>query len=278
MERLLRKKRRSIIGGKSLEREAQSVFRPARKLRRSVYLLPSLFTVGNMFAGFFAIIAAFNGNYQSAAIAIGVAVLLDGLDGRVARLANATSDFGLQLDSLADIISFGLAPAVLLYSWGLSELGNFARFSAFVFLICGAMRLARFNVQMQNLKHFAGLPIPAGAAFIAATVHFFGQPMTDTQLFKFYVVGITYLIALLMISTIRYPSLKHLNLSRGKSHLNVLILAFAVAGVFWYSQEVLMAMAAAYVLSGLSNRIYQFVRYRMASAGVPEQDQLEDQG
>ncbi|MGH9339249.1 MAG: CDP-diacylglycerol--serine O-phosphatidyltransferase [Acidobacteriota bacterium] len=274
----MRKKRRSIIGGKSLEREAQSVFRPARKLRRSVYLLPSLFTVGNMFAGFFAIIAAFNGNYQSAAIAIGVAVLLDGLDGRVARLANATSDFGLQLDSLADIISFGLAPAVLLYSWGLSELGNFARFSAFVFLICGAMRLARFNVQMQNLKHFAGLPIPAGAAFIAATVHFFGQPMTDTQLFKFYVVGITYLIALLMISTIRYPSLKHLNLSRGKSHLNVLILAFAVAGVFWYSQEVLMAMAAAYVLSGLSNRIYQFVRYRMASAGVPEQDQLEDQG
>ena len=123
---------------KSPEREAREVFKPGRHLRRSVYLIPSLFTVGNMFAGFFALISTLNADYEAAAVAIGIAVLLDGVDGWVARLANADSDFGLQLDSLADVISFGIAPAILIYSWGLSEFGNFARFSTFVFLICGA--------------------------------------------------------------------------------------------------------------------------------------------
>lgn len=242
--------------------EAEQLFNPSKKLRRSVYLLPSLFTVGNIFAGFFAVISTLRGDYQSAAIAIGIAVVLDGLDGRVARLANATSDFGLQLDSLSDVISFGIAPAVLIYDWGLSEFGNFASFSAFVFLICGAMRLARFNIQSQTLKHFAGLPIPAGAGYVAATVHFFQQPV-DAPVFKFYLIGITYLIALLMISTIRYPSLKQLNLGRGKSHLNVLMLALLVAGIIWYSRVVLMVIATVYVLSGLVARIYQFLRYRL---------------
>lgn len=245
-----------------LELEAQQVFSPHRKLRRSVYLLPTIFTVGNIFAGFYAIIATLNGNYQSAAVAIGIAVVLDGLDGRVARLANATSDLGLQLDSLADVISFGIAPAILLYAWGLSEFGRFAQFSAFIFLMCGAIRLARFNVQTKDLKHFAGLPIPGGAGFVAATVHFFGNP-PDAVLFKSYLIGVTYLIAFLMISTLRYPSLKQLNLGRGKSHLNVLMLALLVAGVIWYSEPVLMSIAAIYVSSGLMARLYQLVRFRM---------------
>ena len=142
-----------------------------------------------MFAGFFALVSTLNADYEAAAVAIGIAVLLDGVDGWVARLANADSDFGLQLDSLADVISFGIAPAILIYSWGLSEFGNFARFSAFVFLICGAMRLARFNVQVQDLKSFAGLPIPAGASFVAATIHFFGDAPAS-NMFKFYLVGV----------------------------------------------------------------------------------------
>lgn len=244
-----------------LERESRQLFKPSRKLRRTVYLLPSLFTVGNIFAGFFAVISTLGGNYQNAAIAIGIAVVLDGLDGRVARLANADSDFGLQLDSLADVISFGIAPAVLIYSWGLSELGNFARLSAFVYLICGAMRLARFNVQVQDLKHFAGLPIPAGAGLVAATVHLFGEPHSSAW-FRGFLVGMTYMLALLMISTLRYPSLKQLNLGRGKSHLNILILALLIAGVIWYSQQVLMILASAYVSSGLLARGYQMLRYR----------------
>lgn len=245
-----------------LEKEARLLFFPTRKLRRSIYLLPSVFTVGNIFAGFFAVVSTLNGNYQHAAIAIGIAVVLDGLDGRVARLANTTSDFGLQLDSLADVISFGLAPAILVYAWGLSEFGNFARLSAFVYVICGAMRLARFNAQVQDLKHFAGLPIPAGAGFVAANVHLFQIP-PDTNLFKFWLVAMTYLVAYLMISTIRYPSLKQLNLSRGKSHLNILMLALLVAGVIWYSQPVLMAVASVYLFSGLGTKLIHFIRFRL---------------
>ncbi len=248
---------------KSLEREARDVFKPGRHLKRSVYLIPSLFTVANMFAGFFSVVSTLNGDYEAAAVAIGIAVLLDGVDGWVARLANADSDFGLQLDSLADVISFGVAPAILIYSWGLSEFGDFARFSAFVFLICGAMRLARFNVQVQDLKSFAGLPIPAGASFVAATIHFFGDPPASNML-RYYLVGVTFLVALLMVSTIRFPSLKQLNLGRGKSHLFVLMLALVVAAVILYSRPAFMVLASVYVSSGLVMRGLQFCRHRWA--------------
>lgn len=233
----------------------------SKKLRRTVYILPSVFTVGNIFAGFFAVISCLHGNYGNAAIAIGIAVVLDGLDGRIARLAGATSDFGLQLDSLADVLSFGIAPAVLIYSWGLEDLGNFSRLAAFVFLICGAMRLARFNIQVQDLRYFAGLPIPAGAGMIAATVHLLQDPPESVAL-KISLAGMTYVLALLMISTIRYPSPKHLPLTKGKSHLNVLVLALFVAGVIWYSQQVLMILATTYVCSGLFTRVCQMIKYR----------------
>lgn len=252
------KRRRARV----LVSEANQIFNPNKRLHRSIYLLPTVFTVSNIFAGFFALISTLNQDYQYAAVAIGIAVVLDGLDGWVARLANATSDFGLQLDSLADVISFGVAPAILIYSWGLSGLGDFARLSAFVFLICGIVRLARFNVQTQQLKHFVGLPIPGGAGFVAATVHFFGQAPQST-LFQFYLVIMTFLVAFLMISTLRYPSLKHLNLGRGKSHLSVLLLAFLIAGLIWYSRNVLMIIAGVYLCSGLFARAYQFAKYRI---------------
>lgn len=247
----------------SLDKEANRVFNPRRKLRRTIYLLPSLFTVGNLFAGFFAVVATLSGNFEQAAIAIGIAIVLDGIDGHVARLADAASDFGLQLDSLADVISFGLAPAILLYSWGLAELGDFARFSAFVFVVCGAMRLARFNIQVQNLKSFAGLPIPAGAGMIAATVHLFGATPPQSDLFRFCLVAMVYGLAFLMISTLRYPSLKHLNLSREKSHLNILMLALLVAGVIWYSKLFLMLIGGGYVMSGLLHRAFQIIKFRV---------------
>ncbi len=246
-------------------KEARLLFQPKKRLRRSIYLLPSVFTVGNMFAGFVAIISCLSQQYEVAAVAIGLAVVLDGLDGRVARLANVSSDFGLQLDSLADTISFGVAPAILVYSWGLADFGRFARLSAFVFLICGVMRLARFNVQVQDLKHFAGLPIPAGAGVIAAAVHFFPEPPQD-PIFKAALVSTTYLTAFLMISTIRYPSLKRLDLGRGKSHLSILILALLVAGIYYYSQLVQKAVAIAYMASGPVMRLFQMFRRRQGSA------------
>jgi CDP-diacylglycerol--serine O-phosphatidyltransferase len=220
------------------------------------------------------VISTLHGNYGIAAVAIGIAVVLDGIDGRLARMTGSTSDFGLQLDSLADVISFGIAPAVLVYSWGLEDFGNFARFSAFVFLICGAMRLARFNAQVQEMKHFAGLPIPAGAGMIAATVHFFQVP-PESQLFKVGLVVMTYALSFLMISTIRYPSLKQLNLSRGKSHLNILLLAILVAGVVWYSQQVLILIASIYCFSGLSTRVYQFLKYRLRESKALKTEEAE---
>jgi len=225
-----------------------------------------MFTVGNIFCGFFAVISVFHGHHANAAIAIGIAVVLDSLDGRIARLIGASSDFGVQLDSLADVISFGIAPAVLVYSWGFEGLGNFARLSAFVFLICGAMRLARFNVQVMDLKHFLGLPIPAAAGFIAALVHLLKEcPQSET--FRFGLVAMTYFLGLLMISTLRYPSFKHFHVARGKSHLNVLLLGLGVAGVVWYSEQFLMALATAYLLSGIVSRIWQFFRVRSANPG-----------
>ena len=239
-------------------RRSQLVKR-TRKLRRTVFIIPSLFTVGNIFAGFYSIISTYNGEYNRAALAIGFAVVLDGLDGRIARMTGATSDFGVQLDSLADIISFGVAPSVLVYSWGFEDLGNFARFSAFLFLICGAMRLARFNVQTAEMKHFAGMPIPAGAGMIAAVVHFFGEP-PDSIIAKSLLVGLTYLLALLMISTIRFFSFKRLHLSKGKSHLNVLALAIIIAGIVFYSEIVLLIIASFYALSGLVGRIIQEIK------------------
>jgi CDP-diacylglycerol--serine O-phosphatidyltransferase len=232
--------------------------------------------VGNIFAGFYAVISTLHGDYGNAAVAIGIAVVLDGLDGRIARMTGATSDFGVQLDSLADVLSFGIAPAVLIYSWGLEDLGNFARLAAFVFLICGTMRLARFNVQVQDLKHFAGLPIPAGAGLLAATVHLFGDP-PQSAVFKFFLVAVTYMISLLMISTIRYPSIKQLNLKRGKSHLNVLVLALILAGIIWYSQQVLMIIATLYVSSGLVTRIYHSIRIRVRDAGKLKEPKAESE-
>jgi len=241
-----------------------------KKLRRTVFIIPSLFTVGNVFAGFYSIISTYHGEYNRAALAIGIAVVLDGLDGRIARMTDATSDFGVQLDSLADIISFGVAPAVLIYAWGFEDLGNFARFSSFLFLICGAMRLARFNVQTQELKHFMGMPIPAGAGMIAAIVHFFGNP-PDSMIAKSLLVGLTYLLALLMISSIRFFSFKRLQLSRGKSHLNVLALAAIIAGIVFYSEILLLMIASIYALSGLVGRILMEARRLTGHSAAKEE-------
>jgi CDP-diacylglycerol--serine O-phosphatidyltransferase len=226
-----------------------------RRLGRSVFLLPSLFTVGNIFCGYYAILSTMRGNYDPAAYAIAVAIILDSLDGLIARLTNSTSGFGLQLDSLADVISFGIAPSVLALCWGLQAADQrLAWIAAFTFLICGAMRLARFNVQAGNLKHFVGLPIPAGGGSIAALVHFFGKPVSN-PIGANLMVAAVFALALLMISTIRYFSLKHLTLSR-KSHLTILVLALLVALIFFLSRPTLLAIAITYVLSGPAVRIY----------------------
>lgn len=232
-----------------------------RRLGRSIYILPSAFTVGNIFCGYYAIIATMRGEFDAAAQAIGIAIVLDMLDGRIARLANAATAFGLELDSLADVISFGIAPAVLAFTWGLQTLdARLGWIVSFTFAICGAMRLARFNVQAGHFKHFVGLPIPAAGGTIAAIVHFVNVPLAGS-LHAGMMMAIVLTLAFLMVSTVRYASFKELALGR-KSHVTVLGIALLVALIYYYSRWTLLAVATAYVSSGLLVRAYGILRPR----------------
>ena len=254
-------------GGERTEDDGR-MMRRRRRLGRSIFILPSVFTVGNIFCGYFAILSTMRGNYDQAAQAIGIAIILDMLDGRIARLTNSATGFGVQLDSLADVISFGVAPSVLALVWGLGSLDNrLAWTAAFTFVICGAMRLARFNVQAGHFKHFVGLPIPAGGGAIAAIVHFFGPPIKNPAAASLMVAGV-FMLAFLMVSTIRYSSLKYLTLGR-KSHLTILILAFLLALIYFYSKPTLLAVAVLYALSGVAVRLFNLIRRRKPVEELP---------
>lgn len=241
-----------------------------RKLGRGVFILPSILTVGNIFCGYYAILATMRGNYESAAQAIGIAILLDMLDGRIARMTNSTSDFGLQLDSLADVISFGIAPSILAFVWGLSKVDHqLGWIAAFTFSICGAMRLARFNIQTEHFRHFVGLPIPAGGGAIAAIVYFFVNPI-ESPYYATLMVGTVFLLSILMVSKIRYSSLKHLALGR-KSHLIILVMAILVALTYSYPRHTFLVMAIAYSASGLAHKLYSLIRRKHpAEVHVPD--------
>lgn len=187
------------------------------QIKKGFYLIPSLFTAGNLICGFFSIISTFNGQYLQAAIFIIFALLLDGLDGYVARLTKTTSQFGLEFDSLADLISFGLAPAILVYYWALVPWGTWGWLAACLYVVCGALRLARFNVQIATVEksYFIGLPIPGAAEMIAATVlmyYFLGGEGATNK--RFILLLVIYLLAGLMVSNFRYFSFKQLNLKK----------------------------------------------------------------
>src|SRR5262245_48284374 len=216
-----------------------------RQPRRGIYILPTLFTIGTIFCGFYAVINAMKGEFDLAAIALGFAVVCDGLYGRIARLTNSCSEFGVQMDSLADVITFGLAPAVLAYLWGAKSIvptvppyakhvQQIGWIVSFAFVICGAMRLARFNIQSSrpqppsllpsNKKYFVGMPIPAGAGLIAAIIHFTPEPITYWPIAALWNLLVGFL-AFLMISTIRYPSFKHIDIRSRRSLVNFYLLA-----------------------------------------------------
>lgn len=187
------------------------------QLKKGVYLIPSLFTAGNLICGFFSIISTFNGHYLQAAVFVILAHLLDGLDGFVARLTKTTSQFGVEFDSLADLVSFGVAPAILVYYWALVPWGTWGWLAASLFVVCGALRLARFNVQIRTVEksHFVGLPIPAAAEMIAAIVlmYYFlgGEGATNKRVILLLVI---YLLAGLMVSNFKYFSFRQLDLKK----------------------------------------------------------------
>ena len=185
-----------------------------RDTRKGVYLLPNLLTTAALFAGFFAVIKSVEGDFVPAAVAALVALVFDGLDGRVARLINAETDFGAEYDSISDAIAFGLAPAVLVYIWALQPFGNLGWLGGFLFTACGGLRLARFNTQsaVKDKRYFQGLPVPAGAATLATWVLFVEETGFTGMWVNLATLFAVYLIALLMVSNVRYRSFKDADL------------------------------------------------------------------
>ncbi len=224
---------------------------PNRRFRRGIYILPSLFTVGNLLCGFAAVVQASLGRFSLAAVLIIIAGVLDGLDGRIARLTGTTSDFGVEFDSLADIISFGVAPAFLVFSWVLYPLGRIGWLAAFVFVVCAAMRLARFNIQRSAIekRYFAGLPSPAAAGTAAAVVFAFPES-TGLAWLPIAALPLMVGLAVLMVSRLRYRSFKDLNLHSRQSYINILLIAAVMAGVLMDPQITLLSAGLLYVLSG----------------------------
>jgi CDP-diacylglycerol---serine O-phosphatidyltransferase len=270
---------------------------PDRHPRRAAYALPTFFTSGNLFLGFYAMMEAFRGamltataadanwHFRAAAIAIGAAVFLDGLDGRIARMTKTVSDFGREMDSLADVISFGIAPAVLAYTWGVEFAGappapftvehlhRAGYFCAFIFLLCGAMRLARFNVQVNPVpknpgrsdrKYFVGMPIPAAAGMVASVVYAlveFGP--VQWWVYSAAWLAMLALLSFLMVSTWRYPSFKDMSLVRPRSPLTFVLVSVMIYLIWDLSQIMLLGMSILYSMSGIVIRAGGIVRRRL---------------
>jgi CDP-diacylglycerol--serine O-phosphatidyltransferase len=223
---------------------------PRRRLRRGVYLLPSLFTMAHMFCGYACIVYAMRGDYETAAPFIGFAVVLDMLDGRIARLTGTTSAFGVEFDSLADVISFGVAPAILTYSWGLAPLGRLGMAAGFMFIACAAMRLARFNIQSGggDKRYFVGMPSPTAAAIPAATVfaYPFGLYGYREALPALLIVLVP---AVLMVSTIRFRSFKTIDLQSRRSYTVLIVIAGGIVAIATHPKSVLLAISYGYLAS-----------------------------
>ncbi|PYM19917.1 MAG: CDP-diacylglycerol--serine O-phosphatidyltransferase [Candidatus Rokuibacteriota bacterium] len=241
-------------GGKRLRRRPWQEVRERR--RQGIFLFPSLLTTGNVFCGFFSMLLAMEHRYTEAALAIFVAMIMDLLDGRVARLMKATSQFGVEYDSLADVISFCVAPAFLLYSFALQPLGRAAWFGAFLFLICGALRLARFNVQTGSVdrRFFIGLSTPAAAGVVASIVILL-QGDEPTRAVRLALAITSYVLALLMVSTFRYWSFKEIDFARRRPVETLLVVVLAVMIVATMHEVFLFLVFGGYALSGPVRRV-----------------------
>lgn len=299
----------TIAARKEMDSEIKNPER--RGLRKGMYLIPSVFTAANIGMGFYAVMAAIRafqfvdgseadlsraaGYLNKAAIAIGVAVLFDMLDGRIARMTRTTTEIGVQLDSIADVITFGLAPAVLAYVWGYggsleegSDLHSLAWFLSFMYLMCGGFRLARFNVQASrprilaegtikmDKKSFVGLPIPVAGGLIAAIVHFAPVPLIQygparAKIYSVLLMVLVGLLSVLMVSTLKFPSFKSVGTTRSRSTRTIILAVGIGMLILLYSRYVLLVLAAGYILHGLLSRLFGMFRRRseLSEANVP---------
>ncbi len=233
-------------------KERRKSDKPDKKRRRGIYLLPNLFTTGCLFAGFYSIVAAMSGRFEAAAIAIFIAMIMDGLDGRVARLTNTQSAFGAEYDSLADMVSFGLAPALVVYVWLLSDLGKLGWLAAFVYTAGTALRLARFNTQVgrADKRYFQGLASPAAAAVIAGMVWVGQDYDLDGRKITMVAAIITVMLGVFMVSNVRYRSFKDLDLKGRVPFVAILVVVLVFVLISIDPPQILFAGFSVYALSG----------------------------
>jgi CDP-diacylglycerol--serine O-phosphatidyltransferase len=272
----------SDLGQHNIEFSAGS---PANhRRRRGIYLLPALLTVANMLCGFYAILSVLVGGpagFDHAAQAIGVAILFDSFDGFVARATGTSSEFGKQFDSLADVISFGVAPAFLAFAWGVrgvtppdsgfvEHIHSLGWWVSFALVLCAAWRLARFNVHGMapgSSRYFVGMPTPAAAGMVAATVHAFKTPLEDWR-WSIAWLCLVITLAALMTSTVRHYSFKDLPWTRRQPSLTIVLIGLLVLSIVVESEAVLMLIASSYVLSGITLHVVRTLRHRFASHPV----------
>jgi CDP-diacylglycerol--serine O-phosphatidyltransferase len=224
----------------------------SESMRRGIYILPNLFTTGSLFSGFYGMVAGVNGDYRTAAIWIFVALVCDGLDGKVARATGTTSKFGVEYDSLADLVAFGVAPGLLMYFWALKPFGRLGWLAAFLFVVCGALRLARFNVQVETVesKRFVGLPIPAAACMVSSTVLFFHHMGWPSSYKRLAILILIYCLAFLMVSSIKYYSFKDPELIK-KQPFGFLVVAVLLLIIIAAEPALMMFLLfICYILSG----------------------------
>lgn len=239
-------------------------------MRKGVYLLPNGLTLCGMFFGFFSVLASFNANYESAAWAIIIAGIFDGLDGWVARLTNTTSRFGIELDSLSDLIAFGVAPAVLIYSWSLVPFGRIGWAAAFLYVVCGALRLARFNVQRESTesKSFTGMPIPGAAGIVATTVLFYHEIWGEWPEKNVLFLLLALVLAILMVSTFRYHAVKEIDFRKRKPFWILVVFVIVVALIIVHPPVVLFVFGMTYMLWGIIESVYFFFKSRKTATGA----------
>jgi CDP-diacylglycerol--serine O-phosphatidyltransferase len=225
------------------------------KIRRGIFILPNLLTTGNLFTGFVSIISTIQGDYEKAAIAILVSWVLDILDGKVARLAGASSRFGIEYDSLADLVAFGVAPGLLIYMWALTDLERLGWLAAFAFVACGALRLARFNTMAttEAKQYFLGLPIPGAAGLVATLVLFLQSHYPQPEgAIAVVLMLITFALSLLMVSNIHYSAFKELEFIKTKPIRATLVMVILIVVIAAKPRMILFAGLLSYVLSGPS--------------------------
>ncbi len=245
-----------------------------KKRRRGIYLLPNLFTTSALFAGFYGILSAMQAHFEPAAIAIFAAMLLDGLDGRVARLTQTQSDFGAEYDSLSDMVAFGIAPALIVYEWALKDLGKVGWLAAFIYTATTALRLARFNTQLgvADKRYFQGLPSPSAAAILASGVWIGASQTLQGEWIQWLAALLTVFTGLLMVSNFRYYSFKELELRGRVSFVVAVVMTLSFAFLFLHPPVILFLLFLLYGISGPTLTLMRRRQWRLQRRAIKDSD------